>query len=230
MASITRQFHYGLWNGGCCELSRCLSGTEIRFTEGERSFVLKPCSDGWWEGPPEEGLRVRLEGSHLRIQRLTEGTWERGFLAASSSLVAAKLCYAGIATSAGRKMGGVLLPAAGKQKQQVVPESLLRLNLGNLFGLGASGQDFMPRVGQSQDVDPEVCVVCMDLPANVCFNPCGHCVVCNGCEQKLQQKRCPICREPCRGSVKLAWSREEKEEKPPLPGAALAESFIKFLK
>lgn len=38
------------------------------------------------------------------------------------------------------------------------------------------------------------CLVCLDNPAAIFYLPCQHMVTCRGCESKLRDNRCPLCR------------------------------------
>lgn len=46
--------------------------------------------------------------------------------------------------------------------------------------------------------DNNACIVCLDCPVTVIFNPCGHCVTCAGCAELLVKAKqpCPLCRGP----------------------------------
>jgi hypothetical protein len=57
----------------------------------------------------------------------------------------------------------------------------------------------VPTSGGSQDV-PQ-CVVCMDGPVEVMFNPCGHIKVCRICAQATRE--CPVCRQPIQGITRV---------------------------
>ncbi|KAH3762786.1 radial spoke head protein [Pelomyxa schiedti] len=46
----------------------------------------------------------------------------------------------------------------------------------------------------SQDTVVVLCFVCEERPPNICFQPCGHIVVCSECSTAL--KRCTTCRTP----------------------------------
>jgi hypothetical protein len=41
-----------------------------------------------------------------------------------------------------------------------------------------------------------VCVVCLEAPKVIAFQPCGHVVTCNDCATRLLGGVCPICRKP----------------------------------
>ncbi|XP_074585968.1 E3 ubiquitin-protein ligase APD2-like [Curcuma longa] len=50
----------------------------------------------------------------------------------------------------------------------------------------------------SEDLyDGKICVICYDVRRNCFFTPCGHCVTCYSCAQRIMEedkKVCPICR------------------------------------
>ncbi|KAG6501504.1 E3 ubiquitin-protein ligase APD2-like isoform X1 [Zingiber officinale] len=50
----------------------------------------------------------------------------------------------------------------------------------------------------SEDLyDGKICVICYDVRRNCFFTPCGHCVACYSCAQRIMEedkKVCPICR------------------------------------
>lgn len=52
--------------------------------------------------------------------------------------------------------------------------------------------------------DPE-CVICLEAPKTRILVPCGHFCLCDGCNAKLVQKKCPLCRQ----GIQTAITREE---------------------
>lgn len=46
--------------------------------------------------------------------------------------------------------------------------------------------------------DDEACVICLDQPATVTFQPCGHVVTCAVCAMMVThaEQPCPVCRSP----------------------------------
>ncbi len=48
------------------------------------------------------------------------------------------------------------------------------------------------------ETDDDVCIICLDQPASVTFNPCSHCVTCPACAKLVAQRNqpCPLCRTP----------------------------------
>lgn len=54
-----------------------------------------------------------------------------------------------------------------------------------------------------QPKPPEgLCSICHDKPATLALVPCGHQCCCPTCETRLKGK-CPVCREPFRGAMKI---------------------------
>lgn len=51
---------------------------------------------------------------------------------------------------------------------------------------------------QAEQDEDAVCIICLDQPSNVVFQPCSHCVTCEACAQLVVQARqpCPLCRGP----------------------------------
>jgi len=49
------------------------------------------------------------------------------------------------------------------------------------------------------------CVICMDLPAEIAFIPCGHKKTCLGCSKTLMKGKspCPICRNPIQNTMRI---------------------------
>ncbi len=54
------------------------------------------------------------------------------------------------------------------------------------------------RPTDSAAADDDSCIVCLDVPANVIFKPCGHRITCAACVKLLMQRQhpCPSCRSP----------------------------------
>lgn len=46
--------------------------------------------------------------------------------------------------------------------------------------------------------DSSVCIICLDEPADMIFQPCSHCITCAACADLVMkaQKTCPVCRSP----------------------------------
>ena len=49
-----------------------------------------------------------------------------------------------------------------------------------------------------------LCKVCMDDEVNIVFLKCGHLVCCSDCAPTI--KKCPICRQVIRGTVRIFMS------------------------
>lgn len=43
-----------------------------------------------------------------------------------------------------------------------------------------------------------ICAVCLTLPANRVFIPCGHAALCHVCEKNWEWRNCPLCRDVVR--------------------------------
>ena len=43
--------------------------------------------------------------------------------------------------------------------------------------------------------DSQICITCLSNPREVLFVPCGHICTCVDCWAKLEDHRCPVCRE-----------------------------------
>jgi len=98
---VTGQWFYARWLGGGCRLAQAEGGDEavgdkagIIFCEGKLIVLLHCSSDGWWEAPPDIGLRLRRVGPHLVLQRRrgSKGRLKQ-FRATTSSCSATYLCY-----------------------------------------------------------------------------------------------------------------------------------------
>ena len=53
-------------------------------------------------------------------------------------------------------------------------------------------QEAMQSVGSAKEKLYE-CIACKDNPRNILFVGCGHCVICDECEAKLEHKKCSRC-------------------------------------
>ena len=53
-----------------------------------------------------------------------------------------------------------------------------------------------------------VCCICLDLPREIMFLPCGHLSVCNNCCDKLRDEsnQCPICEKTISSGHKVYLS------------------------
>lgn len=102
---VTGRWYFASWLGGGCTLatgedSDADGGDDSRVTysvlysQGKLKILLHCCSDGWWEGPPDSGLRVCRYGSYLVLQRRKGANGHfRQVRAATSAWGAACLCY-----------------------------------------------------------------------------------------------------------------------------------------
>jgi len=96
---VNGQWYYARWLGGSCRLTLCDEKTDVdkkdvTFSEGKLEIPLHYCTDGWWEGPPDSGLRICRRGRYLILRR-QQGNKGRvkQFRATSSKCAAACLCY-----------------------------------------------------------------------------------------------------------------------------------------
>jgi len=100
MDEVTGQWYYARWLGGGCRL---VPGDEangdggakgVVFSEGKLKIPLHFSSEGWWEGPPESGLRLCRRERYLILHRRKgdKGQFSE-ICAANSKCRAACLCY-----------------------------------------------------------------------------------------------------------------------------------------
>ena len=40
----------------------------------------------------------------------------------------------------------------------------------------------------------ETCCICLSSPSNILFTNCGHLCICENCDNKLSEAKCPLCR------------------------------------
>lgn len=52
-----------------------------------------------------------------------------------------------------------------------------------------------------------MCKICKVEEVQVSFSPCNHLISCQGCVPKLPKKKCPVCRENIKGTIRmyLSW-------------------------
>jgi hypothetical protein len=61
----------------------------------------------------------------------------------------------------------------------------------------------MPKEEQEEDPD---CIVCMDKPKSMIFDPCGHLLVCKACCDLILSRGYPC--PNCRAKIQSAFSAE----------------------
>lgn len=92
---------------------------------------------------------------------------------------------------------------------QLAKEALLKLR-----SRGTSAPEAIPTVlsaaaaaAAADDDDDGVCIVCLDSPASVTFDPCNHCATCAGCAELVMKAKqpCPLCRTPVIGLKVASW-------------------------
>ncbi len=61
---------------------------------------------------------------------------------------------------------------------------------------GAAAASIAIAVSQPADeAEDDTCIICLDLPASMMFQPCSHCVTCPACAKLVMQAQqtCPMC-------------------------------------
>lgn len=48
-----------------------------------------------------------------------------------------------------------------------------------------------------------VCKICLEKEVEVLFLPCNHLVSCQGCKERLAQKKCPFCRDTYQATIRV---------------------------
>lgn len=48
-----------------------------------------------------------------------------------------------------------------------------------------------------------VCKICLEKEVEVLFLPCNHLVSCQGCKERLTQKKCPLCRDTYKDTIRV---------------------------
>jgi hypothetical protein len=59
------------------------------------------------------------------------------------------------------------------------------------------------RLSQQVEDQKLTCIICGDAPPNLRYDPCGHVLMCAGCDAQLHDRRCPTCRQPIARSQKV---------------------------
>lgn len=88
MQAIIGSWYLATFNGGRIELVRCVDGFVLKH-QGKR-FTLKLQSDDWWVA---DGLRVKLSGGMLLLQKRKLGMWARQTYACRRQLDATKVYF-----------------------------------------------------------------------------------------------------------------------------------------
>lgn len=65
-------------------------------------------------------------------------------------------------------------------------------------GAAAAAWAASKQEASSAEDDDDACVICLDQPSNLTFQPCGHTVTCAVCAMMVTQAEqpCPVCRSP----------------------------------
>ena len=53
------------------------------------------------------------------------------------------------------------------------------------------------------------CVICLNNPSNILYNPCLHVCACSQCNDKGEFKKCPYCREKIKETITIKEKIEE---------------------
>lgn len=127
---VTGQWYYARWLGGGCRLDTGaewnaeIGGKGIIFSEGKLKIPLQYSIDGWWEGPPDSGLRVCRHKSYLILQRRKDSKGCFKEVRATSSLCrAACLCYMSTIGSIFLKPGKATVPTQSVPSASLAPSA-----------------------------------------------------------------------------------------------------------
>ena len=93
-----------------------------------------------------------------------------------------------------------------RDKIEINPGNIQRLNLKQLNELERALSIAKKYVKQQRDERLEnkyLCVACLENEKNISIDGCCHVALCDKCEQKMQKKICPICRNPYNKITKL---------------------------
>lgn len=62
----------------------------------------------------------------------------------------------------------------------------------------AAAQSGSKGESEGAEEDEDACVICLDQPSTVTFQPCGHNVTCAVCAMMVThaEQPCPVCRSP----------------------------------
>ena len=74
----------------------------------------------------------------------------------------------------------------------------LKETLQKLTPIAAAAAKAVAASQPADEADDDACIICMDQPASVVFEPCSHCVTCPACAKLVEQRQqpCPLCRTP----------------------------------
>ena len=57
--------------------------------------------------------------------------------------------------------------------------------------------------------EEDVCVVCLCDPKTIAVKPCLHFCLCGDCAAGMPTSKCPICRGPIKGFLRVGFDDEE---------------------
>jgi len=81
---------------------------------------------------------------------------------------------------------------------------LLTMDLESLNSLSSKLLDNLKKVNRAKE-RLQLCILCVDRRRNISFEGCSHFVVCAECEDRMEEKQCPVCREPYGGTKQLMF-------------------------
>lgn len=153
---------------------------------------------------PEAGVDAPSNGEDSNIE--TSSTPSTSNARASSSSAAASSSSSGAEASSSSS-------ATTKYECRVLRQKLLVngavYNAYDIFGVEANAE-IDPLTEETQST----CVICMSEPRTTIVIPCRHMCLCEGCAEslKVQSVKCPICRGPVRGLLKVDVSVAEDQD------------------
>lgn len=131
---------------------------------------------------------------------------EDGQLATSSGASASS------SSSAAPSSSNASSSATSKYDARVLRQKLFvngsTYNVYDIFGVEADDPSAIDSDIQSS------CVICMSEPRTTIVMPCRHMCLCEGCAEslKVQSVKCPICRGPVRGLLKVNVDAEDEQD------------------
>ncbi len=166
--------------------------------------------------------------SASNAQQHAESPEQQGYMAGPGRPLAAGISYnytktRGSAADSGSQADSV----AARQSSFFVPETQLTSEAAlNLLepGHAAEGrtspfnQEDCAEAQQGLDInDDQSCVICMEAPAQICFQPCGHAITCKACAGRVWAKtrECPFCRAPLQSLEQIGFCYSSAQPSPP---------------
>ena len=100
-----------------------------------------------------------------------------------------------------------LLPQRQMASQRCIRQTSKVDSPGSKAALVQSSHIAYQGLGRQGDQNTDdSCVVCMEAPAQMSFQPCGHAIACKSCAEKICAKtnECPLCRSCLQGVMKVS--------------------------